>query len=980
MTTLLNVRCDTDRAVVPVRGAIEEEMMLQLVAALRRLCDEYFYTRIELEISSPGGQAAALDYCVEAMDSLRARGVRFTTRALLSVSSAAANLVSLGDEREAARGATFLYHQSRAMGTEIVTAQSARRIQAALGPLDERYLTRLVARARRSKARRPAQQDTDFTGNDWTVMAYLLVDAGLPQAGARGVKRARSMLLRALRKQVAACLRADDARPLKHLYRRLLEFDSQISAALALELRLVDRLTDACPPGVALPAREQALTIPEWAPLFGPDGRAPRSTLCRHTLALGETGSGKTRSGVLPVIGSIMAPDNTLVGCTLVIDPKHEIRQVVRRLAHPGIAVHDIDVTCARRPVLNLMDGDGASFGAAPAARGQYLEAARQLLLRSVSLSPLSAARALTDTHVADRDIYWAGEGARLGQTALGLTLLLLSQRRRIYGDREAPGLIMDAAPATRALLAEFGKEAGLLVEHRDVIALAQDARRRLEGLRQLWGDANKRRHEEEEREEAESRRREYPRRSDPDPGAVAEWRQGLFSQQDHLLLPSALADEMQAQAQAAARAAAEAAAQAPDAAALYEQWRAAADAVLESFAEALRATPLQRADKRFRVVLAAQLEAAGELDFPDLFNHTLPAIEHAALQPLADEALRPAPNVMALAHAVLQSFFRAAQRTESGGHGRSGAADMPALALVKLLRDKLPDGQAEALCELIEHSWNPMARTEHQGQYIGVYGHARTCFTDFADKTPAWTLYFGCEPYYQSVLAHGRADFLPLDFRGAVADTDPARRRLYLFQPRLDQNEAIVAKALKAAFFEAVLANRRRRLDGPSMPLVAYVADEFHRFITSDRHHGEQSFLDTCRSFGAFCVLACQSVASLEHALAGSGNNGALNHAAVSILLNNTGNKLFFRSTDRALHERVAQLCPGGGALGKLTEVRPLSTLRPGECYAALSDGRFERRRLLPFGGDQTGAPGAVTELNATGRRRARRKPAPTP
>ena len=91
-----------------------------------------------------------------------------------------------------------------------------------------------------------------------------------------------------------------------------------------------------------------------------------------------------------------------------------------------------------------------------------------------------------------------------------------------------------------------------------------------------------------------------------------------------------------------------------------------------------------------------------------------------------------------------------------------------------------------------------------------------------------------------------------------------------------------------------------------------------------------------------------------MEHALAGTENNETLNRAAVSILLNNTGNKLFFRSTDRALFERVDQLCPGGGALGKVTYVRPLSTLAPGECYASLSDGRFERRQLLPFGARQ--------------------------
>ena len=232
----------------------------------------------------------------------------------------------------------------------------------------------------------------------------------------------------------------------------------------------------------------------------------------------------------------------------------------------------------------------------------------------------------------------------------------------------------------------------------------------------------------------------------------------------------------------------------------------------------------------------------------------------------------------------------------------------------------------------------------------MGVFGYARTCFVDFSDKTPAWTLFFGCEPYYRSVMAHGRRISCPLISAATWTRRTRPGAACTCSSRGLDMNEAIVAKALKAAFFEAVLANRRRQQNGQSMPLVGYVADEFHRFITSDRNHGEQSYLDTCRSFGAFCVLACQSIASMEHALAGVENNEILNRAAVSILLNNTGNKLFFRSTDRALCERVDQLCPGGGALGKVTYVRPLSTLKAGECYASLSDGRFERRQLLPF------------------------------
>ena len=79
---MVTVKCKSDCAMVPVTGVIGEDMMLPLVAAIKQLHQEYFYTSIELDVCSPGGHVHALDYCVETMDHLRARGVRFTTFAV----------------------------------------------------------------------------------------------------------------------------------------------------------------------------------------------------------------------------------------------------------------------------------------------------------------------------------------------------------------------------------------------------------------------------------------------------------------------------------------------------------------------------------------------------------------------------------------------------------------------------------------------------------------------------------------------------------------------------------------------------------------------------------------------------------------------------------------------------------------------------------------------------------------------------------
>ena len=251
------------------------------------------------------------------------------------------------------------------------------------------------------------------------------------------------------------------------------------------------------------------------------------------------------------------------------------------------------------------------------------------------------------------------------------------------------------------------------------------------------------------------------------------------------------------------------------------------------------------------------------------------------------------------------------------------------------------PDpGEARDVLRRIIEYWEPMARV--RGQYAGVRASASIIYADFAAPAIARTLYFGCEPGFLCETQNG------LDFARLVSREGPGK--LVLFQPARDGLDNLVAISLKAAFFEAVLDDEDRATGAKDLPLVGYVADEFHRFITSDPLHGEQSFLDTCRSFGAFCVLASQSVASLEHALAHGGGSYRQDESAVEILWNNTANKLVFRTTDPKTANRVDDLCPHRPGLAGVVRVRPVSTLRTGECYAMLADGRFERRQLEPY------------------------------
>ena len=296
-------------------------------------------------------------------------------------------------------------------------------------------------------------------------------------------------------------------------------------------------------------------------------------------------------------------------------------------------------------------------------------------------------------------------------------------------------------------------------------------------------------------------------------------------------------------------------------------------------------------------------------------------------------------PNALALCAWALEGPLAAPPDKDDGTQ---------AWLFADLARQALPVWGATAASEgrdllaRIDTYWRAQARVARQ--YVGVLTTARTACAELASPRLARTLYFGCEPGWR-------------DARGAAVDlarlvSPAADGRLLLYQPRRDGLDALLAMALKAAFFEAVLAEPARVRAEPDIALVAYIADEFHRFVTSDAVHGEQSFLDTCRSHGAFCVLATQSTRSIAHALSLGGAGRDTNEAALDILLANTATKLFFRSTDPDTAARVAALCPHRPGFAHAAAVRPPASLAVGEAYASLPDGRFERCQLEPARG----------------------------
>lgn len=747
MATSLEHRHDC--AVVAFDGPLTWATTLELLGVLETAVEAYYYSTVELVISSPGGDPRALMHLLAALERWRDTGVRFRTRVVFTAASAAAILLCSGDERVAEPGAMMLFHDVRAIDTGPLSARDSAELHRSLKTVDEGLIRILVDRAVRNRTRTEPPRFA-AGASDTRVLEHLHAVLSPTGRKPRGVRA----LARALGRAVDKAARANDRTTLALIYGRLAELDRPISASLALTLRLIDRIG----PSQAeerRPGDTAGLTVPEWAAIYPPDGRVPREVLTRHTLVLGEMGSGKSASAILPLLGAVARAPLEVVGTGLVIDPKSELLPALQSIAPDR--VHHVDTATI---VLDLMAGPRWRV-AEELAAGRWYSAATLILYRVASLVPGNPARVLLHRSQGSRDEFFDREGTELALCVLSLVLMVTSPQ---------------APPPEDWLGADF-----------DAIDLMRELRDRARGT--------------------------YVERG-PNSLALLAW-------------------------------------------------------VLDG--------PL--------------------MTYPD----------HPRTITVGEP--RPVWLFTRIANAALDVWGT------KPGEGRD-------------------------VLKRITGYWDDIASIDRQ--YAGVRAAARVVCTDFAAPAISRTAYFGFEPGYVDSVGPDSLDFT----RAVGPDGGP----LVVFQPARDGLDVLVAMALKAIFFEAVLDNADRARDGAAMPLVVYLSDEFQRFITSDAVHGEQNFLDSCRSYGALCVLATQSLAALEHALAHGGGSDTQNEAAISILFNNTATKIFFRSTDPKTSQRLHELCPTRPGMPSVSKVRPVSSLAPGECYVALSDGRFERRQLDQF------------------------------
>ena len=115
-----------------------------LIENITTIKDYYRCNHICIEINSPGGELTALQLFNTYIDQWRKEGVIIETKALSTVASAAALMLSMGDlgYRSALPNAKILYHNVRVNGSMTLTAEKAEYMLKDLKKVDEEVFDR----------------------------------------------------------------------------------------------------------------------------------------------------------------------------------------------------------------------------------------------------------------------------------------------------------------------------------------------------------------------------------------------------------------------------------------------------------------------------------------------------------------------------------------------------------------------------------------------------------------------------------------------------------------------------------------------------------------------------------------------------------------------------------------------------------------------------------------------------------------------
>ena len=419
-----------DHVVITLDGDVDWPNCRSLLHSIGAAVDYYGYQLVEIHVASPGGNGRPLRQILDALDSYRAKGVRFRTCVPSHASSAGAILVALGDDRVAAPAARLLFHGSRVYRRGQLSARECDDLRAALLRSDDEVIQRLVERAFSRPDTVPVH---GAESSDRDVLEGMCIGAP-PDPENTAPVRVHTLAI-ALGSTVDEAITGNDRESMAGLFRRLFEIDKPISGQLAKTLRLVDRVGDLTA-GTAVGPDSFSSVVPDEIPFASPAGDIARETLLRHVLVLGGDAGAATSLCFAPLVAALARAPTDQVGPVLVLNPDPELRTVLHAVDRERLEVLDTD-----RIVIDLMSGDRSVVPALEA--GHWMTAATSILRRTVDLVPGSPARFLLDVsgRVVDSVLR---EGTQLVLSIVAFVLMLTSTRSRCPDDW-VPGDSRDA-------------------------------------------------------------------------------------------------------------------------------------------------------------------------------------------------------------------------------------------------------------------------------------------------------------------------------------------------------------------------------------------------------------------------------------------------------------------------------------------------------------------------------------------------------
>lgn len=237
--TMNLITIDEQNAVIGFRAPVSEHSALAVQEMCSILINYYQHSRIILKINSPGGEINSLMHLVNCFAHYRRNGIQMITQGELSVASAAAVLLSMGEIGERQLNSTntqLLFHDARTNGTGEQTQRISSEIASRLSCATMRLVETIARHVQQGLG------DVENMAMEGIARCALLTESrnsladALPSMNTHYPMRTH----KAIEAMWQKCLRTSSGKPYIDLLSRRFEAGTQMDLREAYALNLID--------------------------------------------------------------------------------------------------------------------------------------------------------------------------------------------------------------------------------------------------------------------------------------------------------------------------------------------------------------------------------------------------------------------------------------------------------------------------------------------------------------------------------------------------------------------------------------------------------------------------------------------------------------------------------------------------------------------------------------------------------------------